>query len=527
VTDSTRFQKIAELFDRARQLSRLDRNALLNAECGDDPDTRAEVEVLLQHHDENASAVDRDGPEAAIRSVAADWLTDDAEDDPTPKRIGQYTVLRTIGEGGMGTVYEARQDNPRRHVALKMIRRGLRSPQLLKRFQREAHLLGELQHVGIAQIFEAGTTRTDQGEQPFLAMEYVRGAPLTQYAASGGLSTAEKLRLFARVCDAVGYAHRRGVIHRDLKPSNILVDSSGQPKILDFGVARAVDADTGATTLHTDVGQLIGTLPYMSPEQVAADPASVDQRSDVYALGVLLFELLAEALPYSVPRHSIVEAARVIQTVEPTSIGALSRTFRGDIDTIVAKALEKDKQRRYESAEALADDLRRYLADEPIVARPPSAVYQIRKFAKRNRAIVVGAGAALVALMLGLVGTSVGLIRAQRAQREAVAAKSVAEAKQEEAERQTRIAQAVNDFLNDDLLSAVDPQNTDNPDITVRQVLDAAAGKIDTAFSQEPLVEAAVRVTLGKTYRRRHPEGAPWRNAQRHTQGHQPPGDPL
>ena len=501
MTDSKRFQRTAQIFDHARHVGGKERSAYLDSECAGDPVLRAEVDALLRHHDAGVVSPGADGPEAAIRSAAADWLSGAGEADAAPEQIGQYAIIRKIGEGGMGCVYEAQQGNPSRRVAVKMIRSGARSPQALKRFQREANLLGELQHVGIAQIFEAGTTSTEHGEQPFFAMEYVRGEPLTRYAQSHDLSPTDRLDLFARVCDAVGYAHERGVIHRDLKPSNILVDASGQPKVLDFGVARAVDADLNATTLQTDIGQLIGTLPYMSPEQVAADPAAVDQRSDVYALGVILFELLSGELPYEVPRHSIVEAARVIQTVEPTGMGSLSRAFRGDIDTIVAKALSKEKQRRYATAEGLADDIRRYLSDEPIVARPPSATYQIRKFAKRNKAVVIGVFAVLAALMLGLIGTSVGLVQATRAQREALAAKSVAETRQHEAERQTRIAEAVNEFLNKDLLSAVDPRETDNPDITMREVLAAAALRIDTAFPGEPLVEAAVRVTLGRLYR--------------------------
>jgi WD40 repeat protein/predicted Ser/Thr protein kinase len=322
--------------------------------------------------------------------------------DAPPARVGGYRVVRLIGRGGMGAVYEAEQDNPRRPVALKMICPGLASPDLVRRFAREAHVLGRLHHPGIAQVYAAGVT--DDG-QPYFAMELVHGPPLLEYAGRHRLDTAARLALAARVCDAVQHAHEHGVIHRDLKPANVLVDETGQPKVLDFGVARATDADLHITTGGTEVGQVIGTLAYMSPEQVEGNPAALDFRSDVYALGVVLFELLSGRLPYSLRGLPLAEAARVIHDRDPDRLGSVDTSLRGDVETIVAKALEKDKGRRYESAGALAADLRRYLAGEPVAARPASAWYQFRKFARRNKAAVGGTAATFAALLVGLALT--------------------------------------------------------------------------------------------------------------------------
>jgi serine/threonine protein kinase/formylglycine-generating enzyme required for sulfatase activity len=328
-----------------------------------------------------------------------------------PKQVGPYRILEEIGEGGMGTVYEAEQDSPRRTVALKVIRAGLASPALLKRFALESQVLGRLQHPGIAQVYQAGTAETAAGELPYFAMEYVRGVDVRTHVNQNKLSLNERLELLARLCDAVEHAHNKGVIHRDLKPGNILVDQAGQPKILDFGVARATDSDMQVTTMQTDVGQIVGTLQYMSPEQVAADSRCLDARSDVYALGVIAYELLTGQAPYNLKNQVIHEAARIIQEEEPTSVSAIDRVFRGDVETIVAKALEKDKQRRYQSAARLAEDIRRHLADQPILARPPSAMYKLQKFAKRNKVLVTGMTAVFVVLAAGvIVSTSQYLI---------------------------------------------------------------------------------------------------------------------
>jgi WD40 repeat protein len=301
----------------------------------------------------------------------------------------------------MGTVYEAEQDNPRRTVALKVIRPGLVSPELLKRFAREAQILGRLHHPGIAQIHEAGVA---EDGQPFFAMEFVRGLPLDEYARGHGLDAAGRLDLLARVCEAVQHAHDRGIIHRDLKPSNILVDETGQPRVLDFGVARAVDPGTLTSASVTGTAQLVGTLGYMSPEQVAADPDALDCRSDVYTLGVILFQLLAGRPPYDVEGLPLTEAARVIREQEPPRLGSIDAGLRGDVETIVARTLEKDRARRYPSAAELADDIRRHLRGEPIRARRVGAAERLWLWARRRPALTTAYALAALVLLLGSGG---------------------------------------------------------------------------------------------------------------------------
>ncbi|MBL8763871.1 MAG: serine/threonine protein kinase [Phycisphaerae bacterium] len=333
--------------------------------------------------------------------------------------VSRYRVEGLLGQGGMGAVYRARQAQPDRAVALKLIRPGVGDDGLIRRFLLEAEVLGRLQHAAIAQIHEAGTTDAGLGAQPYFVMELIEGVPLTRYVRERGSGLRERLELFARICDGVQHAHQKGVIHRDLKPGNILVTSDGQPKILDFGVARATDSDVQAATVQTDVGQIIGTVPYMSPEQVSGDPAELDTRSDVYALGVILYELLTGRMPYDLARRLIHEAVRIIREEEPTRLSALDRSLRGDVETIALKALEKEKNRRYQSAGDVASDVRRFLADEPISARPASAAYQLSKFARRHKGLVGGAATALLLLVAGIIGTSLALTRALVAEAEA------------------------------------------------------------------------------------------------------------
>jgi eukaryotic-like serine/threonine-protein kinase len=410
--------------------------------------------------------------------------------EPRPN-IGAYHILGLLGEGGMGTVYRAEQQNPQRIVALKVIRLGVASAEHLRRFEQEAELLGRLQHPGIAQIYEAGTAKSDSGAQPYFAMEFIQGLPLIQYANRHHLSMRARLELMARICDAVNHAHQRGIIHRDLKPGNILVDESGQPKILDFGIARVTDSDTQATR-QTDMGQLIGTLAYMSPEQVLADPLALDIRSDVYSLGVILYELLADKLPYHTERKALHEVVQVIREEDPTPLGSINRRYRGDVETIVAKTLEKDKTRRYASAAEFGADIRRYLADEPVVARPPSTAYQLQKFARRHKAFVAGTAAVFLVLVAGIIASSREAVVARRAEQTAT--------------KQAASAKAVNDFLQNDLLAQASARNQSgfgaklDPDIKVRTALDRAAARIEGKFDRQPEVEAAIRDTMGKTY---------------------------
>ena len=291
-----------------------------------------------------------------------------------------------------------------------MIRPGLVSAALLRRFAQEAQILGRLHHPGIASIYEASVAADGR---PFFAMELIRGVPLDEYARRHGLDAAARLGLLARVCDAVQHAHEHGIVHRDLKPSNILVDEAGQPKVLDFGVARGLDDELRATTARTRTGQVVGTPHYMSPEQVAADP-NLDRRSDVYTLGVILFELLVGRLPYPVDQLPLAEAVRLIRECEPARLGGLDRRLRGDVETIAGRALEKDPARRYPSAAELAADIRRHLAHEPILARPPSALYQLGKFARRHKSLVVTTAAFLAVLLVAGAVTAWRAVRVER-----------------------------------------------------------------------------------------------------------------
>ncbi len=426
-----------EQYRRAADLEGGARQAYLDLACGDDAELRAYVEQLLAE-----DAMDEDAFEESRLRMGQDLLAEalgvgtqggesdgDASSDPTPvpETIDRYRILERIGEGGMGSVYLAEQDNPRRRVALKMIRAGMVTAGLRKRFQFEAEVLGKLQHPGIAQIHEAGEIESDAGPQPYFAMEYIEGIELRQYAKSRDLDVRAQLELTARIADAVHHAHQKGIVHRDLKPENVLVmdqtnltaggvDSEffdlGQPKILDFGVARATNADLQMTTAHTEIGQLVGTLPYMSPEQVAGDSGELDTRSDIYALGVLMYELLAGKPVFDLKHKPIPEAVRIIREKEPTRLGSVDTAYRGDIDTIARKALEKDCNRRYSSAADFASDIRRFLANEPIYAHPPSAFYQLKKFAQRHKGLVAGLVLTLFVLIVGIISSMIFAISA-------------------------------------------------------------------------------------------------------------------
>jgi len=470
--------EVEEAFAAALELSEAEQQEFLAREFAHDRELRSEVETLLRAY-RAAGAFLEPGNSHSISAETPPISISPA----LPASLGRYRILRLLGEGGMGAVYEAVQEQPRRTVALKVIRAGITSPELLWRFERESQALGRLQHPGIAQIHEAGTADNGFGPQPYFAMEFIRGASLLEYADAHQLNVRQRLELMAKVCEAVHHAHQRGIIHRDLKPANILVDETGQPKILDFGIARATDRDIPATG-QTGLGQIVGTLAYMSPEQVLADPLEVDTRSDVYALGVILFELLAGSLPYKISRQ-LHEAAQTIREEDPSPLGSISRTYRGDIETIVAKALEKDKARRYASAAELAADIRRYLNDEPIVARGPSATYQLGKFIRRHKAPVAAVAAVFAVLIVGIIASNREAARARRAE---------------------QTAEAINDFLRNDLLAQAStavqsrPDAKTDPDLKVRTALDRAAARITGKFEKQPLVEASIRQTIGATY---------------------------
>lgn len=392
------------------------------------------------------------------------------------RRFGRYVLKGILGSGGMSTVYEAEQESPRRIVALKVMARGLSSAAARARFAREVEVLGRLHHHAIAQVYEAGTEDDAGGSRPWFAMELVSGSTLAEYADGARLDARARLVLVARVCDAVEYAHEHGVIHRDLKPSNIMVDEHGQPKILDFGVARAADPDD--RSLRTETGQLVGTIAYMSPEQAAGMP-EIDARADVYALGVIVFELLTKRLPVDVRSRTALEALRAVAEVDPPRLGVIDRSFRGDLEVMVAKALEKDPSRRYASAAALAADIRRFLDDVPITARSPTGLYYLRKFARRHRVVVAASVAVVAALILGLAGTSLAMWRS---------------------EQRRTTAESVSELL-DFALRSANPHEVKGVGYTVRQLLDDFSRDLPERLRGQPAVEARISATIGNAYR--------------------------
>jgi serine/threonine protein kinase/tetratricopeptide (TPR) repeat protein len=466
--DDERERRVEKLFAEALDVEASVRDAWLAERASSEPELVREVASLLAHH------------AAGVRRFAT------AEAD-LPERIGAYRILRLLGEGGMGVVYLAEQESPRRAVALKVIRPGFSGPSAVQRFTHEAQWLARLRHKGIAQIYESGVAETSAGPQPYFAMEYVEGESLSSCVARRAPSTRERLALLVQICDAVEHAHRRGVIHRDLKPSNVLVDESSgelQIKVLDFGVARAADGEVRATALRTGIGQMIGTLPYMSPEQASGDPEELDERADVYALGVIGYELLCGALPLELTDKPLPQALRMLAEVEPASLARVDSRWRGDLSTIFAKALEKNPERRYSTPRDLADDIGRFLAVQPLAARPPSRLYVLSKFTRRHRTLVVALAAVLIALTLGLVGTTRQSVRAAE--------------QRDRADREARRVRAVADFQRS-ILSRVRPDLAGR-DIKLADVLDATAASLPGELEGDPAVEAGVREMLGESF---------------------------
>ncbi|MHC5112151.1 MAG: protein kinase domain-containing protein [Planctomycetota bacterium] len=337
--------------------------------------------------------------EALEAGITAVSRASEPAEPQLPERIGEYSIKRRLGEGGMGIVYEGEQPTPRRPVAIKVIRGGGFDKYRVRLFQREAQTLARLKHPAIGAIYDAG--RTDDGRDYF-AMELVRGTPLTSYVREQKVLLDGRLELFIKICEAITYAHQRGVIHRDLKPSNILIDHEGRPKILDFGLARITDPDAGLTMTGTEFGRIMGTLHYMSPEEARGDLDAVDVRSDVYSLGVVFFELLSGELPYNVSRAQLPEAIRVICEQSPRKLGSIDRTLRGDLETIAAKAVEKQSDRRYQGPAAFADDIRRFLTNQPIRARRASIGYRFGKLLIRRK-IFVGMLTSVLAVVAAAV----------------------------------------------------------------------------------------------------------------------------
>ena len=414
---------------------------------------------------------------------------------PTPPP--GYRLIVEIGVGGMGVVYEARQLDPARTVAIKLLRAALPTPERTARFRIEARALARVQHPNVAAIYETGVIQPAQpGQQatPYIVMELIDGLTLTQHARHAHLSTAGRVELIAIIADAVHHAHTRGVIHRDLKPQNVLVSPTAGVKVLDFGLARLTDNDPDSdapnaehSTRHTTDGQFLGTAPYMSPEQFEFGASIADTRSDLYALGVMLYELLSGVVPMDLDRCSLAESARRVRDETPVPLGSKDRRYRGDLEHICAKAMHRDPAKRYASARAFAEDLRNHLGARPITARAPTVVYQFARFAKRHPAAAATLGVGGVAGVMGVV-LLWGAWRVTEHQR----AKTVAQA---------AVTDAVLAFLTDDVLGAIDPESLPPAGLTMRDVLDRAASELDAGrFSGQPEAERALRSTIGQTY---------------------------
>ena len=418
--------------------------------------------------------------------------------------IKGYKILRALGEGGMGVVYLARQKHPiQRKVALKIVKPGMDSKQIMARFEAERQALSLLDHPNIAHVYNAGTTRD---KHPYFSMEYVDGLSITKHCDQHKLSIEERLKLFIQVCEGLQHAHQKGIIHRDIKSSNVQVTTHGQqavPKIIDFGVAKAISQPLTERTLVTEPGHFVGTPEYMSPEQAETTGQDVDTRSDVYSLGVVLYELLTGTIPFDPKelreggiehiRHVICEQEPKTPSTrlsklshdESTKLAqhrqadpaALRRRLRGDLDWITLKAMEKDRMRRYQTAHALAEDIQRHLNDEPVMAGRPTTLYRLGKFVRRHRALVIGTAAVLLVLTAGIIVSTVLAIGERRARVE---------------------VQAIAEFLRSDVLGSVSEAKAN--ETTVSFVLDAASEKLKGKFADQPLIKAWIRETIGWTY---------------------------
>jgi eukaryotic-like serine/threonine-protein kinase len=514
------------------------RVAFLARAGADNPAVLAQVEKLLAAHERSCGFLDSTpGTATSLVGTAPsqDMIDVDAafiEATPSPTalaltegagtRIGPYKLLREIGQGGMGAVFMAEQEKPvRRRAALKVIKAGMDTAQVVARFEAERQALALMDHPNIARVFDAGTT--DSG-RPFFVMELVEGVPITQFCDEGRLNPNERLDLFISVCRAIQHAHQKGIIHRDIKPSNVLVtsvDGKPVPKVIDFGIAKAVDQRLTEKTLFTQFGSIVGTLEYMSPEQAGLSGNDIDTRSDVYALGVLLYELLTGTTPLEHERlldAGFAEILRRIKEEEPPkpstrlsvsperlgSIAAvrgiepsrLTRAVRGDLDWIVMKAIEKSRTRRYESAGGFARDIQRYLDGDAVEACPPSAVYRLRKFGRKYRGPVAVASA-FAGLVLAAAGISIAL--AVRA----TIAEANAKAEGDKSKRSAEQSEAVIKFFQENILAAARPEGEEGGlgrDITIREAIEAAVPKIAETLKNQPTVEAFIRSALGVTY---------------------------
>ena len=488
------------------------RAEVLDAQCAGDDELRSRVEALLQAHDRSNElpGVGRSDVAPGLRATVIASATASAG----RTIAGRYRLLEEIGEGGMGTVWAAEQMQPvRRRVAIKLIKPGMDSRQVLSRFEVERQALALMDHPNIAKVLDGGVT--DQGH-PYFAMEYVKGVPITEYCDRARVTIEGRLNLFTQVCQAVQHAHQKGIIHRDLKPSNILVclyDGRPVPKVIDFGLAKAINQPLTEHTLYTAHGVMVGTPLYMSPEQAEFNNLDIDTRTDIYSLGVVLYELLTGTTPLD--RQQVKSAigqeiVRLIKEEEPSkpstklsgsgslpSVAAqrslepaqLTRLVRGDLDWIVMKSLEKDRNRRYTTTGAFAEDIERYLRNETITARPPSTSYRLKKLVQRNRAAVLTAVAVALALMAGTAVATWQALRATRAERDALA---------REAETKAMLS-----FVKDRILAAARPEGLRGGlgrEVTLKKAIESALPFVKQSFPDQPLIEARLRLTLGQSF---------------------------
>lgn len=493
--------KIKEIVGAALERDAGERRAFLDQACSHDEELRAEVESLLAAHADAAGLSDHPWSATTV-----------ADPGSESKTIGTYRLIEVLGIGGMGQVWLAEQTEPvRRRVALKLIRGGMRSSALLQRFQSERQSLAIMEHPAIAKVFEAGTTPTGQ---PYFAMEYVDGPSITAYCDRKKLSIRERLKLFIQVCEGVQHAHQKAIIHRDLKPSNILVvevDGKPTPRIIDFGLAKVTVPHAAGETLYTHVGGFLGTPGYMSPEQADPNVRDIDTRTDVYSLGVVLYELLTGYLPFDTAqwkKQPLEQSLRQLRESDPerpsTRIGAnlatataraeargteslqLASQLRGDLDWITLKALEKDRDRRYGTPSALAADVEHYLANRPVEARPASAAYKLQKYIHRHRP-AVAAATVLVLLVAGFAIRE--FLQARRIARE-----------RDRANQEAATAKDTADFMVR-LFEVADPGEARGKSITANEILDRASQRIDAGLGREPLVRARLQLTMSEVYK--------------------------
>ena len=472
-------EKLRELFVASCDLPPEDQKLFLDQNCATSPELRSQLQTLLRE-DAASGILSDEHMTAGFDLQVHSW-----PDDSALPTIKGFDIKQLIGKGGMGAVYLAEQKHPKRNVAIKVIRPGVFSTKMARRFDYEATVLAKLQHPGIAAVFSTSTFSDEFGIRPYIVMEFIEGLSLDKHVQENHLNVDECLEIICKICDATQHAHHRGIIHRDIKPGNILVTSDGQPKLLDFGIAKSISrqASDGAPT-ETIANYPVGTLAYMSPEQIRG--SDLDTRSDVYSIGVVAFEMLTGKLPVAVADCSLVEAAERVSLGASKGLGAINSALRGDINTIFMKTIQPNVFDRYQSVEAIAADIVRFKTNQPIAARTPHPLYVMQKFIARNKMV----SAALTALAATIVVAAVAIGNYAQKQKHALA----------EANRQLAIKQEINDFLNRDLLTNSNPLQAGNPELKVVTLIDRAAQAIEEKFDEHPAIESEIRWTIAQSY---------------------------